>query len=247
MQKQITGGISLTTLHLLAMAFMLCDSLCLTFAQDSSLLQFAGRLAYPVFAFMVVEGYFYTTDLKDYAKRLLILAIVSEIPFNLLYSSTVIYPFQQNAVWALLLGLLLVHLNETVRKNSERWFFAVTILMSFVIAVAAGQALICDYCGTGVIMVLGFYLFRGRKLWCLAGQILALYYANVMLTGGQQSTFSVFGMPLTADIQIFTLLALVPIWFYKGKKDSGRYNIGNICCGFYPLHMFVLAMMFING
>ncbi|MBP1570480.1 MAG: conjugal transfer protein TraX, partial [Oscillospiraceae bacterium] len=60
MQKQLTGGISLITLHLLAMAFMLCDSLCLTFAQDSSLLQFAGRLAYPVFAFMVVEGYFYT-------------------------------------------------------------------------------------------------------------------------------------------------------------------------------------------
>ena len=53
-------------------------------------------LAYPIFAFMIVEGYFRTKNLKKYVLRLLIFAVISEIPFNLAMGSRLFYPIHQN-------------------------------------------------------------------------------------------------------------------------------------------------------
>ena len=58
-----------------------------------------GRIAFPIFAFMIVEGYFHTRDLKKYVKRIFIFALISEIPFNLALGSRLFYPIHQNVLW----------------------------------------------------------------------------------------------------------------------------------------------------
>lgn len=55
-----------------------------------------GRLAFPIFAFMAVEGYFHTHSFQKYALRLLLFAVLSEVPFDLMYGGTWFYPVHQN-------------------------------------------------------------------------------------------------------------------------------------------------------
>ena len=111
--------LSAAALHIIAMALMLMDHLWATLLPAQDWLTCAGRLAFPIFAFMAVEGYFHTRNLKRYALRLLLFALLSEVPFDLIYGGTWFYPVHQNVIWTLLLGLLGVHLMETVRKNRK--------------------------------------------------------------------------------------------------------------------------------
>ena len=86
-------------LHLVAMLAMLCDHLWATVIPGNQWLTCLGRLAYPIFAFMIVEGYFHTRNLRRYVLRLFLFAIISEIPFNLMYSASPVYPYHQNVIW----------------------------------------------------------------------------------------------------------------------------------------------------
>ena len=171
--------LSAAALHIIAMALMLMDHLWATLLPAQDWLTCAGRLAFPIFAFMAVEGYFYTRNLKRYALRLLLFALLSEVPFDLMYGGTWFYPVHQNVIWTLLLGLLGVHLMETVRKKQKLW----VSLPVCAVVVAAGALLgtlgMTDYYGAGVLTVFAFYLFRGRKWWCLLGQALTLYLSLI--------------------------------------------------------------------
>ena len=189
-----TFDISAAALHILAMTLMLMDHLWATLLPAQEWLTCAGRLAFPIFAFMAVEGYFHTHSFQKYALRMLVFAVLSEIPFDLMYGGTWFYPVHQNVIWTLLLGLLGIRLTEAVRRKGKRWAF----LLVFVLVALAGMALgtlgMADYYGAGVLTVLIFYIFRGRKWWCLLGQLLALYWVNVELLGGLMYPVRLLGM-----------------------------------------------------
>lgn len=153
--------LSAAALHILAMALMLMDHLWATLLPAQEWLTCAGRVAFPIFAFMAVEGYFHTHDLKKYTLRLLLFALLSEVPFDLMYGGTWFYPVHQNVIWTLLLGILGIHLMETVRKKQK---MALYLLVSALV-VAAGAVLgtlgMVDYYGAGVLTVFIFYFFTG--------------------------------------------------------------------------------------
>ena len=70
----------------------------------------------------------------------------------------------------------------------------------------------------GILTVLVFYFFHGRKWWCYAVQILCLWYINFELLGGLVYEFVLFGVPFTFPQQGFALLALPLLWLYHGKQ-----------------------------
>jgi len=240
--------LSAAALHIIAMTLMLMDHLWATLLPAQEWLTCAGRLAFPIFAFMAVEGYFHTRSFKKYALRMLLFAVLSEVPFDLMYGGTWFYPVHQNVIWTLLLGLLGIHLMEIVRKKQKIWL---TLLVS-VLVVAAGGLLgtLCmvDYYGVGVLTVFLFYFFRGRKWWCLLGQAAALYWVNVELLGGLMYPVQLLGMDLELCQQGLALLALIPIWLYRGRQGYHSKPFQYACYGFYPIHMLVLvlALNFVN-
>ena len=113
--------LSASSLHILAMGLMLLDHLWATIVPGQDWMTCAGRLAYPIFAFLLAEGYAHTSSFRRYASRLLFWAVVSEIPFNLMYSSQAIYPYHQNVLWTLLIALCAMRLADLVREKLPVW------------------------------------------------------------------------------------------------------------------------------
>ncbi len=188
------GGISALTLHLLAMGLMLCDHLWATVVPGNDWLTCLGRLAFPVFAFLLAEGYHYTRDVKKYRKRLLIGAVLSEIPFNLMYSGLWIYPFGQNVLWTFLLALLCLSALDRIRGKLRPLLALPLCVLTVAGFVLLGQLAMVDYSGCGVLTVLMFSLLRGRSWWRVLGQAVGLFVINWELMGGMRVPGELFGI-----------------------------------------------------
>ena len=235
--------ISTATLHILAMALMLMDHLWATLLPAQEWLTCVGRLAFPIFAFMAVEGYFHTHDFKKYALRMLLFAVISEIPFDFMYGGTWFYLVHQNVIWTLLMGLLGIRLMEAVREKQKTWVY---LLVSVIVAIAGallGTLCMVDYYGAGILTIFIFYFFRERKWWCLLGQVAALYWVNVELLGGLMYPVHLFGMEFEICQQGLALLALIPIWLYHGRQGYHSKPFQYICYAFYPVHMLILVLV----
>ncbi len=232
--------LSSAALHILAMVLMLCDHLWATLIPGNLWLTCIGRIAYPIFAFLIVEGYFHTRDLKKYVRRLLIAALASEIPFNLMYSSSVFYPFHQNVLWTFLIGIWMMHRIEKARQGGVRWRIALACVGSCLIGYLLGTLTMVDYGGVGVLTVLVFCLLRGRNWWNYVGQALALYCLNFEMIRGLQ-------FEIAPDVflpqQGFAILALLPIRLYRGRKGHSSRAFRYFCYAFYPVHMLVLYLL----
>lgn len=240
--------LSAAALHILAMAFMLMDHLWATLLPAQEWLTCVGRIAFPIFAFMAVEGYFHTHNLKKYLLRMLIFAVISEVPFDLMYGGTWFYPVHQNVIWTLMMGLAGIHLMETVRKKKSTFVYILVSAIVVIVGGLLGTLSMVDYYGIGVLTVFIFYFFRGRKWWCLLGQMLALYWVNVELLGGLMYPIRLFGMEFELCQQGLALLALLPIWLYRGRQGYHSKPFQYFCYAFYPIHMLVIVLVlnFIN-
>ena len=236
-------------LHIIAMTLMLMDHLWATLLPAREWLTCAGRVAFPIFAFMAVEGYFHTRSFKKYILRMLLFAVLSEIPFDLMYGGTWFYPVHQNVLWTFLLGLLGVWLMEQVRKKGKTWMY--TSWCAFWLCrqvLVLGTLCMVDYYGVGVLTVFVFYFLHGRKWWCFLGQLAALYWLNVELLGGLMYPVQLFGMEFELCQQGLALLALIPIWLYRGRQGYHSKPFQYLCYAFYPVHILLLVVVlnFIN-
>lgn len=234
--------ISSAGLHILAMIFMLLDHLWATVVPGNEWMTCVGRLAFPVFAFLLVEGFFYTRSRKQYALRLLVWALITEIPFNLMYSGQMFYPLHQNVLWTFLLAMGLMAWNERA-KNAKLWRRLLRFAATFLVGLLAGSLTMVDYYGFGVAMILVLYFFRGRAWWQLLGQFAGLYWINAELMGGLVYEFEVLGRTWYLRQQALALLALIPIWLYRGRKGQDSKAFRYFCYAFYPVHMLVLALI----
>ena len=216
-------------LHIWAMLLMLCDHLQLTLLPDLPILRCVGRLAFPLFAFMAVEGYLHTRSLKKYLLRLLMLAVISEIPFDLLVSGSVFDPMHQNVIWTIVLGLCCIWAFENIAAARQRLLSAVVIIASLAAAIIARV----DYSSAGVLTLLAFYAFRGNTVRCRLMQLLSLAFINLVLLGGIEFAF---------PYQALAVLSLPIIWLYDGSQGPHNGFIKAANYLFYPAHMLILAL-----
>ena len=228
-------------LKLLAMALMLCDHMWATVVPGAMWLTNIGRLAFPIFAFQIVEGYAHTRNFKKYILRLVIFALISELPFNLMMGGDLFYPLDQNVMFTFLEALLLVRLLDYC-KSKNRTLFIVMIPVTLILGFALGFATMVDYYGFGVLTVLVFYLSRNLKFGWLI-QLAGLWVINVNLMGGMDIPVDLFGHELFISQQGLALLALIPIWLYNGRQGRHSKAIQYACYAFYPVHILVLALL----
>lgn len=165
-------ALSGSALKLIAMAAMVIDHVALIFFCNNpehttiyELMRTIGRISYPVFAFLVVEGYLHTHDFGRYAKRLLYFAIVSEIPWQLIN-----HDGSHNVLFTLLAGLFVLYM-------IEHWH--TTNINISLFAIITGVLLIyfhTDYDWRGLLLILIFYLFKKDPLFQTVFGILVMSF-----------------------------------------------------------------------
>lgn len=229
-------------LKCLAMLLMLLDHLWATIIPGSQWMTIVGRMAFPVFAFLLVEGYMHTSDLKKYKKRLLLFGLLSEIPFNLIMTASVIFPFHQNVMFTLLLGLMSIDALEQMKQNRNGKVIIVALL-KIMLYLLIGTVGFVDYGMTGILTILAFYLFRNFKF-AWIGQFISLLFLFVIFFKGQSIVIPFFGAEYFFPIQGFGILALIPIWLYNGELGKKNKVIQYGFYLFYPVHMLLLYVIY---
>lgn len=219
-------GLSQEGLKILACVTMLVDHAALLFG-GSPWLRVIGRLAFPIYCFLLTEGIRHTRDVRRYLSRLLFAAIVSEPIYDLVLYPCVGIWQHQNVLWTLALGCAMLWCMTMIHKPVAK--LAVMLLFAL-----AAQLVRASYGSSGIYMIALFALCRGMPegKWVLAAGLLVINW----LMGS--FTVSVFG--LDVPVQLFAELALVPIFLYSGEKRTRLKAVSWGFYLFYPAHLLLL-------
>ena len=223
-------------LKIIACITMFIDHLSYIIPGDTSFLNCIGRIAFPIFAFQISEGYIHTKNIKKYLSRLFIFALISQIPF-MLFQTIYTTNLGLNVLFTLVLGLLSIIIYDKYNKY-------IGIIVAFYFALIA-QLTKCDYGFYGVAVVFLFFVFKEEKIFAALSFLLAVlcYYSFVILS------FAPYGISalnkafiLLLPNCIFAMATVIPIHFYNQKKGL---NTKHLLYLFYPLHLLLLYIIYL--
>lgn len=218
-------------LKIIACIFMFIDHIGQVYYNGTSILNILGRLAFPIFAFQITEGYRHTKDVKKYLLRLFILALISQIPFMIMMKRE---GFAINTIATLLFGLICITIYD--RKK-------IIGIISVIVLGLIAQFAKFDGGIYGVLLIFNFYIFKNYK------GLLTFFYILII-------TF-LYGQPIMKYINyepevlrrvfmfylpyyLATLSPLILIHFYNNKKGK---DIKYFFYLFYPLHIIIILLI----
>ena len=185
-----------------------------------------GRFAFPIYCFLLVEGFQKTHDVKKYLGRMFLFALLSEVPFDLALSGKAWNMQYQNVFFTLFIGLLVIaglRLVEQRLAGTEVWRKLVRVGLDAVIIIA-GSALALvlktDYSFKGILAITVLYLFRRRK----KAQVWAGIIVFLLMDG----------------LEMIAAFSFILIWFYNGTR--GKQN-KYFFYFFYPAHLLLLWLV----
>lgn len=192
-------GISAAVLKWIAVVTMLIDHLGIVYWQTQThvyeiykLMRYIGRIAFPIYCFLLVEGFYHTRNVGKYIRNCFLFAILSEIPFNMTVYGKVFYLRGQNVYFTLTIGLCALWVLDKVRKKYAFLQAAVIAVFAY-----AGELFEVDYHWKGVLFIIMFYYCRGLPKW----------QRNVV-------GICAFAYEVTAP------LAFIPIQLYNGQRGK---------------------------
>ena len=186
-----------------------------------------GRLAFPIFCFLLCEGFIHTRSKKKYLIRLGIGMLLAEIPFDLFIAGHITFTYQSVMV-TLFLAFVMAMLME---RTNKMWLKVLLVVPFYFLA----DFLKTDYAGAGILMAAIFLLtdkLPNKLLWQTGLMLIAQFFVT-------SAKFSIFGIRI--PIQIFAVFAMLPIALYNGRKTSHNPVFQWAFYLFYPVHMLILS------
>lgn len=220
-----------------------------------NLLRYLGRTAFPLYAFLLVEGFFCTRSRLRYAARVAVFALISEVPFDLAFYGRPFEWCHQNTLFELLLGLfVLIALDKLlVRLVPGTSITQKTVLVSLsagTVGISMYLAALChfDYGWSGILAIVVIYvaglLLPGSGSSADSSSCAALRARNVRIL-----VFGISALILHNPLELLSLPAVIPIMFYNGTR-GGRALPRPLPLlrkyffyAFYPLHLLLLALI----
>lgn len=239
--KKPFGGLNGNVLKILAVVFMILDHTRVAVVDGNMWMNYIGRLSFPIFAFLISEGFIHTSNFKKYLLRLTAFAVISEIPFNVFCSSKTFFPQYQNVLFTFVLSVLALVLIDFAKKEPTLPKVAGAGLGTVIIVFLA-EVLKVDYGGAGVVIVIAFYLFRNFPFAFLA-QFITVFVVFILFYPGRPVFFKIQDLIFCIPVQSFALFSFIPIWLYNGKKGGGGKFLQYGTYGFYPVHIAILCVV----
>ena len=192
--------------------------------------RYIGRLSFPIFAFLLVEGFNRTHSRKKYALRLVIGALLAEIPFNLVVSGSPVWRYKQSIMITLLLGFCAL----LVMERCKKLVWKPVVMLPFALL---GYWLKADYGWGGVMLIALFELSRytfNRNLIRFFGMLVLFHYmpSSVLRFGN-------FSVPM----QALGALSALFVAAYDGRKVTSSKAVQWAFYLFYPVHLLVLYLI----
>lgn len=204
-------------LKMIALITMCIDHIARVIFPELYILKVIGRIAFVLYSFLLVEGFVHTKSTSKYLFRLILFALLSEIPYDLAFGNMWYDPFRQNIFFTLSAGLISLLIIDSNKVSSDH---KVLLIASIV---TAANLFHFDYYYLGVLQVIFLYVFRNNNV-------------KKFLTVGILNLFFMFKIA----IQSAAIMAFVPIYYYNGEK--GR-KTGLFYYAFYPVHLLVFWLI----
>lgn len=230
-------------LKIIAMVTMAVDHIGDAWFKKTTAMNLVGRIAFPIFAFQISEGYTHTKNLKKYFFRLFLFALISQISF-MLFRTTYTQGFALNIFFTLLFGLLSIFCYDKICSSGfsfskTKWLdFCFKQFLGILVVIFIGIiAEVCnfDYGFWGIAIIFLFYVFRNNKIYMSVAFAIAciIKYSFTILQYG----YHYYHVLLC----LFTILPILFICLYnkkQGKKIKYALYI------FYPVHLLILYFIF---
>ena len=236
-------------LKLIALLTMTIDHVGYVLCDNNFTMRFIGRTAFPIYAFLLVQGFIHTKDEPERIKRYLIrtglFALISEIPFDLCFHNKVLEFNGQNVFFTLFLGLLALYFADWLEKKGKDGFYA--IFPSAVIAFLISS----DYSYIGVIFIFALYYIekacKGKSETIRAISLSALFVFICLFEIFKGNKFALDGLTSMMKrfgwIYIGMLLPIIPVLLYNGKLGKQSKVLQIFFYIYYPLHLTIIYLI----
>jgi hypothetical protein len=163
-------------LKLLAVVSMVIDHVGLFFFPQVLVLRIVGRLAFPLFAWLIANGAYHTKDIKKYFARIFLFALISQIPYLAIYRLDDPNFWKLNVLFTLCLGIAAI---VSVNQLKNRVIAVLAVILIALIATLLNT----DYGACGVLSILVFYMFYQdiKKIITLQVCLFILFYVVPVL------------------------------------------------------------------
>lgn len=221
-------------LKILACVFMFVGHIPFVFPDTVIPCILIGKLAFPIFAFLISEGYVHTRNWKKYLSRLLVLALISQLPASMLFNpnSSNLY---LNIFFTLLLGLISIRFFDKIKN---KYIAIIPVIFFSAVAEITG----CDFGAIGVLMITFFYIFKQNKNLMVLSQIFLMAVLFVQKLYNYTSLNSTILIYILLQF-LFTVLSLIFIIFYNGKRGKNTMKVQVGFYFFYPIHLIFLCIL----
>lgn len=212
-----------TVLKLIACLSMFIDHLGAVCFSGMMGFRIIGRLAFPIYCFLLVEGAVHTRNMKKYILRMGIFALISEVPFDLAFYHRLVYTGHQNVFFTLGLGLLAIWFLEHPIEQLD----IPDVLYKLLVIIAAGliaEFFNTDYGFTGIAGICIFYYLRGQP---------QLKYPIAVIL-----------LAAMGGVEVYAVLALIPILLYNGQRGRQTKAMQYGFYIFYPAHLLLIAALY---
>ena len=190
-------------------------------------MRLVGRMAFPLYAFLLVQGFMWTRDWSRYVTRMAVFALISEIPFDLMVAGEIWYSRAQNTIVTLLIGLICMKMLEAVSENKSGFGGKILGISLAVWTVAAAmfaaELLRTDYGALGVLLIVVLYTFRHRP--------------SELVVAGCLATALIYGFSMEV------LLAWIAFFFISRYNGERGRKLGLMPYVFYPVHLLVVWLV----
>ncbi len=226
-----------------------------SFSEYENILRGFGRVAFPIYCYLIAFGFRKTSNKYKYLLRLLVLGIISEVPFHYCFFGRVSFLSFNNVYYTLSLGLLSLILFDLILQSGGPKYLAP---LPVALASLAAQQLGTDYGAEGVLLIFFFYLAGSNKPALSASCLVfaSRKYIIAAANGLYRSLVSSLPFSLTVQswerMQLLAALALVPILLCNGKRGYTPKSplVKNVIQYsfylFYPVHILIIGLIFRN-